>query len=799
MLQTFFVSALRNIAKNKAFSALNIVGLSIGIALTTLVFLFVIDEKSYDRQYTGSGQIYRSFYNISKPEGNEIVATTPPTFPTVLEKYPEVESCTRMLTMKSLRLFEVGDKRIYESNGAYVDPNFFSIFDIDFVRGNAGTSLSSPTNIIINEELAQRYFGTVDAVGKTIQVNNEAFSVTGVIKTIHHSHLKLSFVLPISASGIPAERLNDWGWYGFTNYVKLKSGVSPEILERKFQSYVNASVNKEKGSVFTAHFQPLEKIHLYSADFKYDVSERGNITYVNALLAIGLFILLIASFNFINLSTARSLKRAKEVGVKKTLGADRSHLFLQFMFESFLIIIFSTVIAVSLALIALPSLNWFAGKDLSVSALFSAKMAVTIIGLIITVALLAGAYPAIALSNFRPAEVLKGGHETSQSNRSVPWVRNSLVVIQFALSVLLIICSITVIKQVNYMQSKNLGFNDDQVLLFNMRGDTMSNDANTFKNEISQISSVKGVSIGYGFPGDMFGDGEISVTGTYTKVKSVLVMADEQYIPTLGLTILQGRNFTNKLPTDADNAFIINETAVTAMGLQNAMSALGKRISWPTWRNPDSLKSGNIIGVVKDFHYKSVHDKIEPVVMMIYPPAASKVAVKLSGDKMESSIQQIRQIWNKFSPDYPLDYVFLDDTFEKMYEAERKLKSLLSVFTGMAVSVACLGLLGLAAYSAQRRRKEISIRKVLGASSMRVAMMLTLELIKLVCISLLIATPIAWQIMSSWLTDFSYRITQDISIFGLAAFIAILVATLTVGTQALKAAMTTPIKSLKQD
>jgi putative ABC transport system permease protein len=469
------------------------------------------------------------------------------------------------------------------------------------------------------------------------------------------------------------------------------------------------------------------------------------------------------------------------------------------MFESLLIIIFSTIVAVSLALIALPGLNWFAGKDLSVSALFSAKMAATITGLIITVALLAGAYPAIVLSKFRPAEILKGGHETGQSNRSVPWVRNSLVVVQFALSVLLIICSITVIKQVNYMQSKDLGFNDDQVLLFNMRGKTMRDNANTLKNEISEISSVRGVSVGYGFPGDMFGDGEITVTGTNTKVKSVLLMADEQYIPTLGLNILQGRNFNNKLPTDADNAFIINETAVTALGLQNPKSALGKQISWPTWGNPDSLKSGSIVGVVKDFHYKSVHDKIEPVVMMIYPPAASKVAVKLSGDNMESSIQQIRQVWNKFSPDYPLDYVFLDDTFQKMYEAERKLKSLLSVFTGLAVSVACLGLLGLAAYAAQRRRKEISIRKVLGASSMRVAIMLTLELIKLVCISLLIASPIAWQIMSSWLTDFSYRITQDISIFGLAAFIAILVATLTVGTQALKAAMTTPIKNLKQD
>jgi putative ABC transport system permease protein len=799
MLKIFFASALRNIAKHKVFSALNIVGLSIGIALSVLIFLFVIDEKSYDRQYTGSDQIYRSFYNISKPEGNEIVATTPPTFPTVLEKYPEVASSTRMLSIKSPVLFEQGDKRIYEANGAYVDSNFFSIFDIAFVRGNAATSLNSPTNIIINEELAQRYFGTVDAVGKTVEVNNEPFSVTGVIKTIAHSHLKLSYILPISAAAIPAERLSDWGWYGFTNYVKLKPGVNPEILEKKFQPYVNASVNKEKGSIFTAHFQPLEKIHLYSADFKYDVSERGNITYVNALLAIGLFILLIASFNFINLSTARSLQRAKEVGIKKTLGADRSHLFMQFMFESLLIIIFSTIVAVSLALIALPGLNWFAGKDLSVSALFSAKMAATITGLIITVALLAGAYPAIVLSKFRPAEVLKGGHETGQSNRSVPWVRNSLVVVQFALSVLLIICSITVIKQVNYMQSKDLGFNDDQVLLFNMRGKTMRDNANTLKNEISEISSVRGVSVGYGFPGDMFGDGEITVTGTNTKVKSVLLMADEQYIPTLGLNILQGRNFNNKLPTDADNAFIINETAVTALGLQNPKSALGKQISWPTWGNPDSLKSGSIVGVVKDFHYKSVHDKIEPVVMMIYPPAASKVAVKLSGDNMESSIQQIRQVWNKFSPDYPLDYVFLDDTFQKMYEAERKLKSLLSVFTGLAVSVACLGLLGLAAYAAQRRRKEISIRKVLGASSMRVAIMLTLELIKLVCISLLIASPIAWQIMSSWLTDFSYRITQDISIFGLAAFIAILVATLTVGTQVLKAAMTTPIKNLKQD
>lgn len=797
MLKNFFQSACRNILKHKSFSFLNIAGLSIGIALTLLITLFIIDEKSFDKQFAGHENIYRAFYDITKPEGREIAATTPPTFPSVLKNFPEVESATRLLYIKSPVLLAVNETRIYENNGAYADSNFFDFFNVPFLQGLGKIALSAPTNIVITEELAQRYFGSTQVVGQRIDLNKEAYTVSAVMKNMGHSHLQFNYLLPLSAAGFSADRLSDWGWYGFANYIKLKSGADISALKNKFQPLVNASVNKEKGTVFQADFQKLTDIHLYSSDFKYDLSERGNITYVNALIAVGLFILLIASFNFINLSTARSLKRAKEVGIKKTLGADRKHLIMQFMFEGLLLIVISTVIAILTAMAALPLLNSFTGKQLSVASLFTGTMLLCIPALIIAVAILAGLYPAIALSKFRAVTVLKGGHETGQSNRSIPWVRNALVVAQFSLSVILIICSITVIKQVNYMQSKDLGFKNDQVMLFKMRGQNMRDNAATMKEEMKKSASVKFVSIGYGFPGDMFGDGEITVPATKTKTKSVLLMTDADYIPTLGLQLLKGRNFDDQLTTDADRSFIINETAVAALGFGSVENAIGKQISWPTWKNQDSIKSGQIIGVVKDFHYKSVHEKIEPVVMQIYPPAASKVAVKLSGNDLQAGVDRIRTIFNQFSPDYPLDFVFLDDTFQTMYEADRKLQRLLSVFTAFAVFVACLGLFGLAAYSAERRKKEISIRKVLGAGSMQLAALLTFELIKLVCISLLIAAPIAWHISSGWLTDFSYRIAPDYGIVVIAAAIAVVLATLTVGTQALKAAAATPIKNLK--
>jgi putative ABC transport system permease protein len=798
MLKNFFVSAIRNISKHKAFSFLNILGLSIGIALALLIGLFVTDEKSFDRGFTDSERIYRAYYNITKAEGKDIAATTPPTFPAAVKNFPEVQSATRLFYIKSTPLFTVGTTGIYESNGAYVDSNFFDVFDLPLAEGIRKTALASPSNIVISEEMAERYFATTDVVGQRIEMNKESFTVTAVMKPMNHSHLKLNYLLPLSAAGLPEDRLSDWGWYGFVNYIKLKPEGNIDALQKKFQPHVNAAVNKEAGTVFEVAFQKLTDVYLHSAEFQHDLSVRGNITYVNALMVIGVFILLIACFNFINLSTARSLKRAKEVGIKKTLGAERKQLIMQFMFESFLLIIFSTLVAVTICLCTMPLLNWFTGKNISVASLLAPEMLLFIFTLIVVVAVLAGSYPAIALSQFRPVTVLKGGHETGQRTRSTPWVRNALVVTQFALSIMLIICSIIVIKQVNYMQSKDLGFQNDQVMFFSLKGKAMRDNAQTFKTEIQKLSSVKSVSVGYGFPGDMFGDGELTLPATNNKVKSVLLMADADYIPTLNLRLIKGRNFNEKLSTDVDHGFIINETALTAMGFKNADAAIGQQLTWPTWRNQDSVKTGNIIGVVKDFHYKSVHDKIEPVVMQIYSPASSKVAVKLAGNNLESAIEQVRSVWNKFSPDYPLDFVFMDDTFQKMYVAEQKLKTLLSVFTGFAVFVACLGLFGLSAYSAERRKKEISIRKVLGGSNLRLTFMLTFELIKLVCISIVIGIPIAWQIMGGWLENFSYRITPDVWIIIIAAAIAIILASVTVAVQALKAAATTPIKNLKQ-
>lgn len=799
MLPNFLKTGLRNLRHHKGFSFINILGLSLGLTACLLIGLFVRDEKQYDRFVPGADRTFR-VYQQSESDANEIIATAPPAFATALKQnYPEVEHVLRVMNFNSKQLVEAGEKKFYETGGFIADSNFFELFPLPLRYGSPREVLDEPNSIIISEAMSGRFFGDENPVGKTITLAKSVFTVKAVLKDQVKFHLPVNFLMNMRAAGLYGATMESWQWYPFNTYVKLKEGTDSKALEAKFQSYSKPYL-KGEGGINVPYFQPLPEIHLYSSNFKYDMSERGNSTYVTALTIIALFILLIACFNFVNLATAKSLQRAKEVGVRKAIGAGRKQLMVQFIGETVVFAFISMAIAITATWLLLPSLNRFTEKNMGFDVFTNPPVVFAIALITILVGILAGFYPALVLSAFKPVTVLKGSVVTDALPGKTPWLRHGLVVIQFSLSVLLIISSIVVIQQVKYMYNKDLGFKKEQVLFLPIRGETLLENYAGFKNELKQLTGVSSVSVGYGYPGDIFGDGLMTVKEKpeLKPTRATQMMVDHDYIKTIGLQLVAGRDFSYTIQTDV-SAYIINETAVKELGLGTPQEAIGKTLSWPTWRKPDSLKTGPVIGVVKDFHFKSLHERVEPAVMHIYPAAYSRIAVKLKGGSVENSIASIKELWSRFNPDYPIEYSFLDESFGKMYKAEDKLKTLLSLFTAVTIFVACLGLLGLAAYAAERRKKEIGIRKVLGASVKGVVLLLSKDFVKLVLISLVVASPVAWYFMHQWLDNFPYRINISWWIFALAGMVAVLLAFFTVGLQAIRAAVINPVKNLRTE
>lgn len=799
MFRNILRSAFRNLGRHKGFSAINIAGLAIGLTACLLIGLFIRDEQQYDKFIPESENIYR-VYQKTKGDVNNIIATAPPAFAVALEQnFPEVEEAVRVMALHSKQLFEANDKKLYEENGFLVDSNFFALFPLRFRYGSASNVFSDPKSIVISAAMAEKYFGKENPVGKNLTFAKDVMRVQGVLENSEKFHLPLNYLISLNAMGLPADRMQSWQWYPFNTYVKLRNGTDAAQLQTKFQNFSKPFL-KGDGDITVPYFQPLRQVHLYSSDFKYDMSIRGNITYVKALSIIALFILLIACFNFVNLATSRSLKRAKEVGVRKTIGAGRKELLTQFVGETIMFAVISMVVAIAATSGLLPLLNRFTEKSIVFDLVSNPMVGLTLGGLTLAVGILAGFYPALVLSAFQPVKVLKGSAVSDTAPGGTPWLRNGLVVIQFSLSVLLIISAIVVINQVRYMHNKDLGFRKDQVLFFPMKGENLQKNYASFKNELLRYPGIASVSIGYGFPGDLFGDGVMTVKEKpeVKPTKATQLMVDEDYIKTLGLNLLAGRDFSKEIAGDV-NAYIINETAVRELGLGSAAKAIGKTLSWPTWRNPDSLKTGPVIGVVKDFHYKSLHEKIEPAVLQIYTQAYSKVAVKITGANIKKSIGQIRNVWSRYSPDYPLAYNFLDESFGKMYKGEDKLKTLLTLFTAITIFVSCLGLLGLAANAAERRKKELGVRKVLGAGVAGLVVLLSKDLLKLVLIGSLLASPVAWYFMNEWLDNFPYRITISWWMFAVAGVLAVVLALLTVGFQTVKASLANPIKNLRTE
>ncbi|HKZ66239.1 MAG TPA: ABC transporter permease [Chitinophagaceae bacterium] len=807
MIRNYLKTALRNLLHYKGFALINIASLTIGVIGCLVIGLFVWDEGQYDRHIPGGENVYRIYEERKNDKTITLGASVPPAYASFLQQqYPEVDTTLRILMSGDKFLMELGDKKNYEEKGWFVESSFFEIFPLKFIYGDPATALAAPQTIVISQELAKRYFGQQDPIGKTIKIDKADFEVKGVMaKLPDHFHLDFNYLMSLPSAGLPKERMEAWTWHQFYTYVKLKPGTNAQLVQDKLQAHVKKEIYPtltQVGSTYLPFFQQLEDIHLQSAGFIYDNAIRGNESYVKALTIIALFVLVIACFNFINLATARSFRRAKEIGIRKVAGADRKQLIFQFIGEMVLLSVLSMIIATVATFFIVPSLNQFTDKSIEFNPLTAPVLGLLLLAAGIVIGMLAGIYPALVLSGFQPIQVLKS-MKLVGDHMSGAWLRKSLVVVQFSLSVLLIVCTIIVYRQTSYLNNKDLGFNKEQVLHFQIRGDVAQN-LETFKSELKRSANVISVTSGYGLPGDQYAGDGITIPGKDgdKEYSANVFIGDHDYTKTLGLRIIAGRDFSKNMGTDVSEAFIINETAVKDLGFGTPEKAIGQRLNWNEWSPVDSLnpvKKGKVIGVVKDFHYKSLHEKVTASVIQIYPQVSFKVAVKLKTADIKNTIAYINTTWNKFSPGYPLDYKFMDESYGKMYKSEERLSSLLWIFAIMAIIVGCMGLFALAAFSAEQRTKEIGIRKVLGASALSIMGLLSKNFLGLVLLASVIAIPVAWLAMNKWLEDFAYRTAIEWWIFLLALIIAGLIALLTISFQAIKAAVKNPVKALRTE
>ena len=809
MLKNYLKTTIRNLWRYKGFAFINILSLTIGIIGCLVIALFVWDEKKYDKFVPGEENIYRVYEQRNDNNVISYAACVPPAFATFLKReYPEVNISARILMSNDKFLMENGNKKGYEEKGWLVDSTFFQIFPVRFISGDATTALRDSGSIVISEDLAKRYFGNTHPVGQILKIDKGNMMVKGVFANLpSHFHLNFHYLMSLSSAGLPKDRMERWTWHQFYTYVKLKPGANIQQLQNKFQAYMKKDIFPtftQVGSTFLPFFQPLKDIHLKSSDFVYDNAVRGNETYVRALSIIAFFVLVIACFNFINLATARSFRRAKEIGVRKVVGADRKQLILQFIGETILLSVLAMLLATVATFFIVPWLNQFTNKSIQFNPFADPLLALIIIAAGIVIGTLAGIYPALILSGFQPLKVLKNMKLVGSGGTS--WLRHALVIVQFALSVLLIISTIIVYRQTRYLNSKDLGFNKEQIVYFQVRDSLEANPKTleTFKSQLRNSPNIVAVTSGYGLPGDQYaGDGVNLPTKEGTKEYPANVfIGDPDYVKTLGLRIVAGRDFSKDMSTDVKEAFLINETAVKEWGFGTPEKAIGQPIYWNEWAPTDTtqpVKKGKVIGVVQDFHYKSLHEKVSASVIQLYPQITYKVAVKLKTADIKNTLAFINNRWNEFVSSYPLDYKFMDETYGAMYKNEEKLSDLLWIFTIMAIFIGCMGLFALAAFSAEQRTKEIGIRKVLGANAFNIMGLLSRNFLMLVLAASLIAFPIAWWAMNNWLKNFPYRITISWWIFSIAIIAALLIALLTISFQAIKAAIANPIKSLRTE
>lgn len=804
MIRNYLKMAWRNLIKNKAFSFINIFGLSIGMSVCFIIMLFVQDELSYDKFNEKADRIVRVQFkaNINGGAINES-NVMPPTAQTIKKDYPEVLEATRIRAYGFPKVI-IYDKKFNEGQFAYVDANFFSVFTFPLIKGNAATALLQPNTVVISKNLAKKYFGDEDPLGKTITFagyDNPLYKVTAVMEDMPgNSHFH--FDMLGSMESLPEAKSASWLESNFYTYLVLQKGFDYKKLEAKLPGMVEKYMGPQilqsmgmslaqfrtKGNELGFVLQPLTSIHLHSHSST-ELEPGGDEKYVYIFGAIALFMLLIACINFINLSTAGASKRAKEVGIRKVMGSGKFALVKQFLAESILITFIAVLFSFVIIQLALPVFNDLSGKNLNPG--FRIQPIISLISLGLLAGIFAGIYPAFFLSSFKPIAVLKGRFSTGTKSLGL---RRGLVVFQFFISVCLIVGTIVVYQQMNFIRNKKLGYDKEQLLVL-PNSYLLGKQEKTFRDELLKDSSVVNVtSSGYRPAGPTYGNNTlIYPDGKENEIKRVLRYdVDERYIPTLGMQMAAGRNFSSQQATDS-SAVIINEAAARAFGwADNATNHTLTKLG-----NNDDHTDYHVIGVVKDFNFKTLHEAITPLIMVMQP--TSGLIVKVKPGSTASLLSSMKQRWETYQTEEPFTYAFMDELYDKTYSAEQKSALILNIFALLTILVACLGLFGLATYTAEQRTKEIGVRKVLGASVTQVTQMLSKEFLKLVLAACVIAFPLAWWAMNNWLQGFAYRINISGWVFLIAGAAALIIALITVSYQAIKAAMANPVKSLRTE
>ncbi|MBC7850241.1 MAG: ABC transporter permease [Chitinophagaceae bacterium] len=809
MIYNYLKIAFRNLMKYKFISFINLFGLTVGLTCCLLITTYIIHETSYDRQNKKADNIYRVTRQFNAADGKvwlHLGTISPPFGPLLSNEYPEIQQLTRLLPFGNTPI-RLGDKMFNEELVFVADDNLFNVFDVDVVRGNPKSALSNPFSIMLSEETARKYFGTADPLDKSLRLFNQyELKVTGVYKAFPsnaHMHPELLISFPtLKDSAIYGEEglRTNWGNNSFFTYILLPDKYDAAKLEARFPAFLDKHFPRgpnstSKPSQGTALFlQKLTDIHLRS-HLDYEAEENGDIKRVYVFSAIALFILLIACINYMNLSTARSALRAREIGIRKVAGATRKEIILQFLAESIFISLLSTGIALLLCWLLLPVLNKLSGLEMTMDLLNSWKFIAMICFVPFVVGIFSGIYPALFMSSFRPVKVLKG---LFKSNKSAFSFRQVLVVTQFSISIILIICTAIVFQQLKYIQSKSLGFDREHIVTVPYDG-SITPQYEAFRTQLLSNALIADVGRSSRIPtGRLLDalDAKIPVGDSAEPVKADIKMlsADHNFITTYNIRMKAGRNFSREFGDDSSR-FILNEAAVSAIGWKTPQEAVGKLFYY------GGIK-GTVIGVMNDMHFESLHETITPLVALMPTPQGggyNQLSIKVAGKNIAGAMAHVEQTWKKFLPQSPFDYTFLDENFDNLYRAETVQGNLFTIFSCIAIFIACLGLFGLSAFTITQRIKEIGIRKVLGADTSTIVSLLSKDFMKLVLISAVVAFPIAWAAMYYWLQDFAYRRGIAWWVFIVAAVIAALVALITISFQAIKAALSNPVKSLRTE
>ncbi len=789
IIANYYKIGIRNIIRQKGYSFINISGLAIGMACCILIMLWVIDELSFDKFHENSANLFRVEADINIGSATLRSLSSPvPLAEAVKNEIPEISNATRFTRFGGFQL-KYKENVTHERNIVAADQDVFSMFTFPFKSGSPENALKEKYSIVISERMAEKYFAQEDPIGKTMIVEDtHPFIVTGVMYNLpRNSSLHANLIVPFEFVLTEMARMPD-GWpNAITNFVQLQEGSDPAAAEMKITELVHRNSERNKSSTYV--LKPLEDIHLHS--FSGTERTMGNIQYVYTFSVIAVFILLVACINFMNLSTARSAGRSKEIGIRKVSGAIRKNIILQFFSESFIMTVIALITAVLISGVALPVFNTLVNKELSLISIFDPVIFLSIAGLTVFTSFAAGSYPALLLSSFQPAKVLKGNERIG--SLGVFNFRKVLVIFQFSLSIFLIICTVVAIEQMSFMRGKDLGYAKDQIIYVPMRQGILSS-YNTIRNELTGIPGVKGVTTSGRRPsyvGDTTRDANWTGKDQEVQIEMTFWAVEFDFIETMNMKIIHGRSFSRDFSTDRTAAFIVNEEAVRQMGVQDAVGLEFSMFDL----------EGTIIGVTKDFHHKPLYEEIGPLVMLIAPNPnwLGNLLLRVDSENTKLTINMVGRAWSRIFPDSPFEYRFLDEDFDMMYRADERRSTLFNYFSILAILIACLGLFGLASYTTEQRTKEIGIRKVLGASNPVILKLLSKEFFILMVISNITAWPLSYMFIQNWLDTFAYRIEPGIMIFLFSGVFALAAALLTVAFHTIKAANRNPVNSLKYE